>query len=402
MTQEKLVIYLHANDLEHPSWAVLDNENTVRQSAAHDNADGLAQIATEKEVIVIVPAEDVLLTSTKLPKMNRSRLAQALPYALEEQLIDDVDTMHFAAAEQIPDKDLSVVVVSLMKMQQWKALLQAWNIKPDVLTPGIFALPVTEHAWHVAITDLAIVRTNAWHGFACDRSNLAELIAAAVLSSYHPPQHLIVDNYTSHAFASVLAGSVNVNETFISAEKFITDAAKQICKTPQINLLQGDFAVKKSRLPQLNKVWKAATYLGIAWLALLFLYPTISYFILAHRYHGVTDQITEIYRRNFPQASNIVAPKQRMEEKLQKLNAQIGENKFLLLIGYVGKGMLETDSIKLKRFDYQNNTLNLELTAGSSEDLSAFTEFLSRQGLSVKQQNATLSGNRMNATLQVE
>ena len=61
------------------------------------DAAALAEAALDRINIVIVPSEDVLVTTVTLPKMNRSRLLQAIPYALEEQVIEDVDTMHFAA-----------------------------------------------------------------------------------------------------------------------------------------------------------------------------------------------------------------------------------------------------------------------------------------------------------------
>jgi hypothetical protein len=88
-----------------------------------------------------------------------------------------------------------------------------------------------------------------------------------------------------------------------------------------------------------------------------------------------------------------------MEEKLQKLRANIGENRLLLLMGYVGKAMSATPSITLKRIEFQNNQLTAELTAATSEDVAAFTDFLTQQGLTVKQQNANLAGTRINATV---
>lgn len=399
---EKLVIYLHAHDLEHPSWAVLDAENTVRESAVHDNAEGLAQIAQDKNVFVIVPTEDVLVTETKLPKMTRTRLVQALPFALEEQLINDVDALHFAAGVQADEGDIPVIIVAKGKMQQWLALLQQWNIKADVLTPTVFALPAPDNTWQIAISDMAVARISNYVGFACDTKNLSELLSIAIATNEKIPQQINLLNYTSQAFAPSLTGSVTINENFNHSVKFIVDAAHAIVKTPLINLLQGPYAVKKARMPQLDKVWTMASYLAVAWIGLLFFYPTISYFFLSHKLHAVDDQIVDIYQRNFPQATSIVAPRQRMEEKLHKLNAQIGENRFLLLVGYIGKGMQETQSIKLKRLDFQSNILTLELTAGSSEDFGAFTDFLTRQGLSVKQQNANLTDTRVNATLQVE
>src|SRR5689334_16197691 len=130
--QEKLIIYLNPTDLNLPSWAVVAADGVVRQSAHRDHATGLAHIAEGKEIIAIVPAEDVLLTKIQLPKMNRARLMQAVPFALEDELIADVDTLHFAVGEYEADKELTVAVVAQEKMQQWLGMLSSWQLKADV------------------------------------------------------------------------------------------------------------------------------------------------------------------------------------------------------------------------------------------------------------------------------
>ncbi len=112
MNKEILIIYLHDDEFAKPSWVIVDPDGKIRQYAIRDDAAGLMQIAYDKQVIVIVPATDVLLTTTILPKMSQSRLQQALPYALEEQLITDVENLHFAIALKQSNDELTVAVVA--------------------------------------------------------------------------------------------------------------------------------------------------------------------------------------------------------------------------------------------------------------------------------------------------
>ena len=353
-------------------------------------------------LLSLVPSEDVLLTTTQLPKMSRARLAQAVPFALEDELIADVDTLHFAVSEYQSEGSLRIAVVAHDKMKQWLTLLQSWQIKPDYVVPSIFALPFIENSWTVALTrEIAIVRTGAFEGVACYRDNLSEVLLAVLTVS----SSLLVriNNYTNLSLATELQQVllISIEEECLKEDEIIRSVAEDV-DASRINLLQGIYAVKKTKLPQMNKIWKLASGLAIAWVALLFLYPTISYFVLKHRMSGIDTQIAEIYKRNFPQANNVVAPKLRIQEKLQNLNEQMGENRVLLLLGYLGKGMSEIPNIKLSRFDFQNNQVTLELTASTSEDLSAFTNFLTQQGLNVNQQNAVLNGSRVNTTLIVD
>lgn len=394
---QKLVIYIHAHDVA-PSWAIVDDASGLIEYMPKGNVDELARLSADKKVIVIVPASEVLLVSAKLPAMNRSRLTQALPFALEEQLTVDVDTLHFVPGENQADGHLPVAVVSKEKMQSWLNLLKAWNIQADILMPQTMELPVEENTLTIVVGDLAIVRMGAYQGFACDISNLNEFIEIA---ESHP-QTIHIQNYTQQEVALAIKVQANIKEDFHSPEKMETDLALNAGQFPYLNLLQGSFKTRKSRFPEMRKIWKAAIYLAAAWIFLLFLYPTISYFILKQRVNNINTQITEIYKRNFPQASSVVAPKLRMEEKLQRLTSESGESRLLMLVGYIGKGMMETPSINLKRLDFQNNQVTLDLIAGNSEDLSKFSEFLTREGLNVKQQSANLTGVRVNAIITVE
>jgi general secretion pathway protein L len=398
--QEKLIIYIHASSL--PSWVVIDSNSAVQQSVRQGNADELAPIAAGKEVVVIVPGEDVLLISAKLPKMNKSRLVQALPFALEEQLIADVDTLHFVPGEIQADDNLPVAVVSKVKMQEWMDLLQTWNIQADILIPQTMALPMEENAWIIFLHDTDIARLGEHQGFACDINSLNEFLNIALHTEENFPKYISIHNYTQHSFHADLKKPVAVKENFYPHEQMYSDMAINVGKFPYINLLHRSYKSKKSKFPEMRKIWHAAAYLAIAFVFLLFLYPTVSYFILKQRVNAVNAQIAAIYKQNFPQSSSIVAPKLRMEEKLQKLNAEVGESKMLVLIGYLGKGMMEVPGINLKRLDFQSNQLTLELTAASSDDFSKFTAFLTRQGLNVKEDSANLVGVRVNAIITVE
>lgn len=400
--QEKLIIYLHADDLSQPGWAVMDENGQVRQSVYRDNADDLAQLANQKDIIVIVPAEDVLLTETKLPKMSRSRLIETIPFAIEEQLIDDVENLHFAISESSIDGSVSVAIVARNKMQQWQALLQAWNIHANAMLPACLALAFAQDTWHIAISENGIVRIGAVAGFACEKANLATYLNLALANMPSLPQQIIIHNYTAQTMLPLLNVSVIVKEEFGSPEQMLEDMARQAGNHLPLDLLQGSFSIKKTRFPKLNNSWKTAVYLAAVFLALLFLYPAGSYIILKKRESDLQQQIAQLYRQHFPQGKSMVAPKIRMEDKLHTLQGAMGENKLLLLLGYVGKGISQASGIQLKRFDFQNGQLTVELNAATSKDFSSLNSFLMQQGLQVKQQNAVLSGERVNATLQIE
>lgn len=399
--QQKLIIYLRAQDNINPDWVIVD-ESGIQQKVRHGNAQDLSALADGKQVIVMVPAEEVVLTSAALPKMNRSHLVKALPFALEEQVIGDVDTLHFVPADNQSDENLSVAIVAKNKMQEWLALLQSWNVQADVLMPTLFGLPLEENTWIVALQDMAIVRMSAYQGFACDINNLNELLNIALHSTGQAPQQIHIKNYSSHTFVTALNAEINVKQDSHAENQLESDLAINTLKFPYINLMHGAYKSKKSRYPEMNKIWKTAMILSIALLSLLFLYPAISYLILNQRVNNISEQIAEVYKRNFPQSSSIVAPKLRMQEKLQAYMGHAGESKSLILMGTLGRAMNEAKGITIKRLDFQQNRMTLELSAASSQAFSRLTDFMTSHGLTVKQDSANLAGTHVNAIITVE
>ena len=83
--RETLFIRLGAP--EQVTWLLDGDAAQVREGALAE----AAAAATGRQVIVLAPGADVMLCSVAVPTRNRSRMAAAVPYLLEEQLAADVD-----------------------------------------------------------------------------------------------------------------------------------------------------------------------------------------------------------------------------------------------------------------------------------------------------------------------
>jgi hypothetical protein len=283
----------------------------------------------------------------------------------------------------------------------WLNQLQELNVQADILMPASFALPLEENTWVIAVHELAIVRLNENAGFACEKNNLNEFLQMALTTSQVIPGEIHIYNYSQQGIAHMLAMPVPIKEDFHEEKQFEKDLGNNAGKYPYINLLQGVYKSRKSRFPETRKLRKAGMMLAASLISLLILYPLVSWLILSHRASHLDIQIAEIYKRNFPQSTSIVAPRLRMEEKLKGANGG-NDNKLLILLGYLGDSMKNASGIHLKRLNFQQNKLSLELTASSSGDFSKFTEFLMQSGLKVRQENVNLLGATVSATVTVE
>lgn len=399
--REKLIILLQNNEAVAPNWVSIGVDNEVKEVVCAGDPAMLATLAMDKEVIVLVPAEEVLLTHVVMPKMSRARLLEALPYALEEQLVEEVESLHFSIGEAQSDGKLPVAVVAKTRLQQWLQQLQSYNVQPDQLLPLTFGLSCEMETWTAINLEVITVRTGAYTGFVCDRANMTTLLTAALASAENKPSIISIQSQTPIA-SSIQLKEISVKETLVTMNVLLADCAQHALQTPHLNLLQGAYRSKKSNFPYKGNAWRLLTYSLAVWVGLLVLYPFISYCLLASRASELENDIAAIYQKHFPNAGSLVSAQERMQSKLQSLAAQTGDSRLFVLIGYIGKAIVDTPAIKLKQLNFQDDRLTLEVSAASSDDFSKFNDFLTREGLQVKQQHADLAGARINATIVVE
>jgi general secretion pathway protein L len=261
-------------------------------------------------------------------------------------------------------------------------------------------VPYSSGEWNAMMTDITIVRTGLMAGFACEPEQLSEWLEMLLSNTVPQPTRVQLHHYND-TVTSITHQVVPIENINHAPEQWITAMAMESLQAPALNLLQGSFAVKKPTFLKINKVWKIIAALVGAWIALIILYPIVSYAILKSHLHSVQGQMMQIYKHHFPQANHLLAPKVRMEEKLHQAMASVGEDHFLLSLAYVGKAFAQTPGVTLKHLEYQGDKLTLDVSAKTAEDFAAVTTYLTQQGLNVSQQNATMSGERIHAIIQI-
>jgi general secretion pathway protein L len=379
MTRQRILILFRAQEGSSADWVITSSHNNI-QTILHGNLHDLHD-TKDANVTVIVPAQDVLLTEATLPKLSRHKLRQALPFALEEQLIDDVAQQHFAIGEYQEDGTLPVAVVAKNKMDHWLATLKSHGIQANAIIPMTLALPFSENHWQVFSYDnINIVRTGSYSGFAADNNTLDNLLDLKFKES---PQK----------------EAIKITRSHLPEKSVLEEMATNITSLPFINLLQHPYVAKRKKTSPTKNTWKLAAYFAAAWIGLAFFSNLISFFILHHQASNINDEINQIYRHQFPHATSIVAPRERMETKLKELTNATQKNNFLGLLATVGKSLSQTTGIRLQNLDYRNGMLTLEVSSAAFDNLETLTRNLDANGLNVKQQNSAINGTQVKATL---
>ncbi len=396
MTPKRILIYLHA---EQANWLIADETGQTIQSVLNGNLGDLTASTQGCQIDVIVPGQSILLTKAQLPQLSGERLKQALPFALEEQLIEDVTELHFAIGSYQPDHHyFPVAVVAKEKMDHWISELKKINIVPNAFISATTALPFAPENVYACIDDeIAIVRTGEYTGFTCDKANLSTFLQFQLASMEQKITDIHLYNF-SDSSAALTLDNIIINEVMLSRNQFLEHLLKWTSTYPFINLLQGTYRASK-KTTTTKKIWMAAAGLAVVWIVFVFFSNIVSFFLLHQATTLSEQQIEKIYKRNFPEAVSVIAPRQRMEDKLKKLSISSTKNNFLAILAIVGDSLSKSKGIELLNLDYRNNQLSLNITAASFLNLDVFTQTLIHQNLNVKQQSASVAGTAVKANL---
>jgi len=140
-----VVIRLAADD-QPVEWVAVDSDGTRHSGVSSGNLEQAAVAAAEKPVIVLVPSADILITSVNIPARSATKIRAALPFALEENLAEDVEDLHFAMGERRNNNRVTVAIVAVEKLTRWLSRLNAAGIQPVILTAdnqGLAKIPGT-------------------------------------------------------------------------------------------------------------------------------------------------------------------------------------------------------------------------------------------------------------------
>ena len=92
-----------------------------------------------------------------------AKLAQVVPFALEEHLAADVEDLHFAVGKRDARPGTPVTVVSHARMEAWQALLADAGLQADAIYPETAALPETPNAITLLIDGARVYVRRAGH-----------------------------------------------------------------------------------------------------------------------------------------------------------------------------------------------------------------------------------------------
>jgi general secretion pathway protein L len=385
---------------DHWSWLRLGEDGQPRGGR---RAGALAEAAAEAaglRVVVVVAGEECLLTVAQVPGRSRQKLLRAVPYALEEQLSDEVENLHFALGDALPEGGWPVAVISRRHMDELTAAFAGAALDVQQLVPEQLAIPRAEDEISALVSDgMTLVRSSACGGYAVDTENLGTLLALQAGES--PPRlHLFIreglsppetDDYGAETVIDTWAGNP-------------LDLLASGLQERSINLLQGDYS-RTGSWAQLWKPMRATVALLLAALLVNFVVTGVEYFRLGKESGRLHAEIEQIFRKALPDAKRVVDPRAQMQQQLEKLQHTAGaDNSFLALLGKAGPVLHETQGVEIASISFRAGRLDVDLKIGNLQQLDQLKQSLvAAGGLDVEIQSAAAGkDNRVQGRLRIQ
>ncbi|MGH8230312.1 MAG: type II secretion system protein GspL [Steroidobacteraceae bacterium] len=403
---EWLILQLSRGLEQRCGWMLADEHG---QALSAPRVGPLAQAAGEaagRRIAAIVPSSDVLMTAVELPSKGGVRAQQVAPYALEEQLAADIETLHFAVGSRDDVSGRTAVsVVTRTLIEQWLATLNAEGLVPEVLCAEAALLPDNPgHTVALLDADTVSVRRAGQPPTSLPADDLATTLEAA------PGAHLVEDNLIIYAtpqdWHRHAAGAEALRERCASLKVQLLNAGPLPLLAPQlthghyVNLLAGDFALKKSFGSDWRR-WRLAAALAVALFAVHIAGLSLELLQQQRSERALDSAIGELARRSIPGDTGTGAVRSRVEQRLLAAQGEGGNSGLLSALAALAQAISGVSGASVQSLSYREGGLDLKLKASDAASLERVDQALRSGGWQADLTSGAVAGSGYEGRVQM-
>lgn len=382
-------------DTTQVEWVTVDGTGARIGSVKNGALLDAAPHCATRKTIVLAPGTDVLLAEPIVP-LKGGKLAQVVPFALEEQLASDVDAMHFALGRRGSRPGVPVAVAAHERMEAWRGQLDQAGIHADALYGESAMVPLTPNGVTLLIDRSRVyVRRESTPGAVLDVDPLIEALQLGLASGDESREHVTiyvsVEDYERER--ELLEG---LREFTASLQlKLLPDgvlsllAATAVQASGAINLLQGKYAAKK-KLNISFAPWRYAAILAGVFFTLHLGLKGWQYAHLKKEDARLDGQIAEVYQMAMPGAPVPEASmaRRQIEARLNALRGGTSNTGMLATIGTLAEALGQTPDMNVEALSYRDRTTDLRVLAPSVDALDRIRVFAAERGMTATIQSA--------------
>lgn len=342
-------------------WALRDE----RGSLLAQGRDELAKLPGAGELELIVPAGVVSFSRVKLPAGKGEKLRRLLPYAVEDRVAGEPDTLHVALGPTL-DGETAVAVVDKTWITRVLKLFISAGLKPRRMLPETLLVGLPPGSWSVVWAEPeGFIRAGECIGQMLDGGApplALRLMLDEARQAGRAPARIAVHGDVE----GLEQWSVNLGLPVVSATGWDWRTADG--SAAPIDLMQGEFSPRSSLPEFLPRLRPALILLGL--IALVQFGGSVAdWWRLKSEKQQIVRKMEQDFRQIFPEEKVLVDVPLQMERKLDGLRRNAGsmaEDDFIPALARLAPLLGATGQNRVERINFERGALKVEMQASAS------------------------------------
>ncbi len=380
---EQLVIRFDPSRPDRAAWMVVDAHGRAVIDPARGELADAAPLAAQRRVVALVPGADVLLARVRVPVRSQARIQQVLPYALEEQLVEDLEALHFAAGVRNADGEVTAVAVSAERLEAWLADLESAGITPQAVYADSQAIPVNPGSLTVVLEGArAYVAPPDGVPTVFDGLTL-EQVLGIVEAEADSPTHLLVycdahhDRHLRDYWEALRDEGRGLDVHLLGDGGVLPRMAAGITSSPGVNLLQGAYA-PRSAYRELWPHWRIAAMLLVAFGLVAVTVKSVEYVRLQQAVNALDAEIETVFTRTFGDVP--------VSDYRRYIRQQIGgapgesDQRMLEVLDTLGRVVADSERARVTNISYRRGVMDVRLRVPDVDTLDGIRRRIVEDG----------------------
>ena len=371
-------------------WLLTENDGSVRGFGTTDQR-GLADVADPhvewlndpQNTVVFVPAHFVLRVACEVPGRSPAQIRRALPFAVEEYVATDIETIHIAHGPIKARVPIQCNLIAREQIQNWLKCFQDIGVNAgtfvadsEVLTRDmdVASLLFENDTVLIAHGDEAAVIDRANLGFTLGNLDILKIIAA----NGRPTDLEVGQLQNAVEIEHHGAGEAGLIEYLVECYE---------THPPYINMLQGEFKAVRPRNAKVDR-WRGVAALAAIWLVVAFLGMVVHAFWAESEADRLEAASFAFYEEVFPRESQPVGVDQLRRRMAAKLGQSAddggdGQSAFVGLTAHLANSLTDRQRVTSISYAEQRGELSVEVMFRNYDEIDQLESKLSSIGIAV-------------------
>lgn len=399
---DTLLIHYSPEKPDKTVWSIVNNDGELTTKISSGSLIDAANFAAGKKVVMLLDSNFMNISRVKLPTKNKQKLLHAIPYALEEQLADEIEDLHFVIASNKTDDHTAVACVAKTQLDDIIRDCAEAGFTLDAILADALCLMANDRQWAILLYDDTVyIHQNSLSAICIERDLYKDLLDHLLSSekSVAPEKLLLLqlegssyDNIEHEKLAQTEIIPVTYNE-----HPLVIFSGHYKNAMP-LNLLQQEYKpVSKGNIN--IKRWRLAASLAALWLVLHLSYLGYQNHQLDISNQELRSQIIATYKASFPDSKKFNNVRFQMETKLDELRSgnRGGNIDLISLLKDSHHAFTNTKDIIIKEISFRNNHMDFTITSTNLKSVELInkklnTATLKSEIISSSSENNTVKG----------